>query len=142
LPVGGKFTARQRELYEIVLGAQKAAIAAVKPGAILKGNEAGLGKIAFDYINTHGKDMHGQPLGKYFVHGLGHQVGIDVHDPSTASGSLEAGMVITIEPGIYIAEEGIGIRIEDVLLVTENGAEILSGALPREPDEVEKALAR
>ena len=142
LPVGGKFTPRQRELYEIVLGAQKAAIAAVKPGAILKGNEAGLGKIAFDYINTHGKDLHGQPLGKYFLHGLGHQVGIDVHDPSTASGSLEAGMVITIEPGIYIAEEGIGIRIEDVLLVTENGAEILSAALPREPDEVEKALAR
>jgi Xaa-Pro aminopeptidase len=140
--VGGKFTARQRELYEIVLGAQKAAIAAVKPGAILKGNEIGLGKIAFDYINTHGKDQHGQPLGKYFVHGLGHQVGIDVHDPSTASGSLEAGMVITIEPGIYIAEEGIGIRIEDVLLVTEAGAEVLSAALPREPDEVEKALAR
>jgi Xaa-Pro aminopeptidase len=141
VPVGGKFTARQRELYDIVLGAQNAAIAAIKPGARLQGDTDSLNRIAKDYINSHGKDLHGESLGKYFTHGLGHSVGIDVHDPGPA-GPLEAGMVITMEPGIYIPEEGIGIRIEDVVLVTEHGAKILSAALPREADEVEKALAK
>ena len=141
VPVGGKFTARQRELYQVVLGAQKAAIAAVKPGIRISGPENSLNKIAKDYMNAHGKDLHGEPLGKYFVHGLGHQVGLQVHDPNV-DGPLEAGMVITIEPGIYIDEEGIGIRIEDVVLVTENGAKVLSAALAREPDEIEKAVAK
>jgi Xaa-Pro aminopeptidase len=141
VPVSGKFSPRQRELYEIVLGAQKAAIAAIKPGIRLTGEENSLNKIAKDYINSHGKDLHGEPLGKYFIHGLGHQVGLEVHD-ATAPGPLEAGMVITIEPGIYIPEEGIGIRIEDTVLVTEQGAKVLSAALPKEPDEIEKALAR
>ena len=82
VPVSGKFTPRQRELYDIVLGAQKAAIAAIKPGARLQGETDSLNKIAKDYINSHGKDLHGEPLGKYFTHGLGHPVGIDVHDPN------------------------------------------------------------
>ncbi len=140
IPVSGKFTPRQREIYEIVLGAQKAAIAAIKPGVSMLG-EHGLNQIARDYINTHGKDKHGQPLGKYFIHGLGHPVGLDVHDPGTP-GPLEAGMVITVEPGIYIPEENLGVRIEDVVLVTENGSKVLSAALPKEPDDVEKALAK
>ena len=142
IPVSGKFTPRQREIYEIVLGAQKAAIAAIKPGVNFMG-EHSLNQIAKDYINTHGKDKHGEPLGKYFIHGLGHPVGIDVHDPMLpAPMPLEAGMVITIEPGIYIPEENLGVRIEDVVLVTENGARVLSAALPKEPDEIEKALAK
>ncbi len=141
VPVGGKFSARERELYEIVLGAQKAALAATKPGARMSGEGNTLNKIARDYIDSHGKDLHGEKLGKYFTHGLGHPVGIDVHDVNYP-GPLEAGMVITLEPGIYIPEENIGIRIEDVVLVTENGAKVLSAALPKEPDEVEKALAR
>ena len=82
VPANGKFTARQREIYEIVLGAQKAAIAAIKPGVKMRGDDDSLQQIAFDYINTHGKDLHGEPLGKYFTHGLGHHVGLDVHDPS------------------------------------------------------------
>jgi Xaa-Pro aminopeptidase len=144
LPVGGKFTPRQRELYQIVLGAQKAAIAAVRPGILLSGSgpaDTGesLTKIARDYINTHGKDLHGEPLGKYFTHDIGHQVGLEVHDPRS-NGPLEAGMVITIEPGVYIAEERLGIRIEDVVLVTSNGAKVLSAALPKEPDEIEQAV--
>lgn len=140
IPVNGKFTPRQREIYEIVLGAQKAAIAAIKPGVRLSGQTDSLYKIAFDYINTHGKDLHGEPLGKYFTHGLGHHVGLDVHDASDAS-PLRSGMVITIEPGIYIPEENIGIRIEDTLVVTEAGSRNLSAALPREIGEIEKRMS-
>lgn len=141
VPVSGKFTPRQRELYDIVLGAQKAALAAVKPGARLSGPDHSLTQIAKEYFATHGKDLHGKPLDKYFIHGIGHMVGIDVHDADTG-GPLEAGMVITIEPGLYIPEESLGIRIEDVVLVTENGPKILSAALPKEPDEIEKAMAK
>jgi Xaa-Pro aminopeptidase len=140
-PVSGKFTPRQREIYEIVLGAQKAAIAALKPGARLSGTGDTLTKLAKDYMDAHGKDKHGEGLGKYFIHGIGHQVGLQVHDPNI-EGPLEAGMVVTVEPGIYIEEEGIGVRIEDVVLVTDNGAKVLSAALPREPDEIEKAVAK
>lgn len=143
LPANGKFTARQREIYEIVLGAQKAAIAATKPGmTIAKTTPNSLYKVALDYINAHGKDLHGEPLGKYFTHGLGHHVGLDVHDASDVTEPLKPGMVITIEPGIYIPEENIGIRIEDVVVVTESGAKVLSAALPTDPAEIERALAR
>jgi Xaa-Pro aminopeptidase len=139
IPVNGKFTRRQREIYSIVLGAQKAAIAAVKPGVTL--GRSGIYKVAFDYINTHGKDLHGEPLGQYFNHGLSHHVGLDVHDSSDNTEPLKPGMVITIEPGVYIPEENIGVRIEDTLLVTEDGAKVLSAALPTDPDEIERALA-
>jgi Xaa-Pro aminopeptidase len=140
VPVDGKFTPRQREVYQVVLGAQKAAIAAVQPGAWLASDSGNsLTKIARDYMDAHGKDQHGEPLGKYFTHDIGHQVGLQVHDPA-ASGPLEAGMVITIEPGVYIGEEQLGIRIEDVVLVTAGGAKVLSAALPKEPDEIEKAV--
>jgi Xaa-Pro aminopeptidase len=141
VPVGGKFTPRQREIYQIVLGAQKAAIAALKPGVRMAGPGDSLTKIARDYMDAHGRDQHGQPLGKYFIHGLGHPVGLQVHDPGIDA-PLEAGMVVTIEPGIYIPEESIGVRIEDVVLVTENGAKVLSAALPKEADEIEKAVAK
>jgi Xaa-Pro aminopeptidase len=142
VPVNGKFTARQREIYDVVLGAQKAAIAAVKPGMTIgRKTPNSLYKIAYDYINMHGKDLHGQPLGKYFTHGLSHHVGLDVHDESDNDEPLAAGMVITIEPGVYIPEEKLGVRIEDVVLVTETGAKVLSSALPVDPGEIERALA-
>jgi Xaa-Pro aminopeptidase len=142
IPIGGKFSARQRELYEIVLGAQKAAFAALKPGMTLgRTTPNSLHKIALEYFNTHGKDLHGEPLGKYFTHGLGHHVGLDVHDANDPAQPLEPGMVITLEPGLYIPEENIGIRIEDMFLLTETGSKLLSGALPREPDAVEHSLA-
>jgi Xaa-Pro aminopeptidase len=142
VPAGGKFTARQRELYEIVLGAQKAAIAAVKPGMRLRAEGPSLHRIAYDYINTHGKDSHGQPLGKYFVHGVGHYVGLDVHDPGDPAAPLKAGTILTIEPGIYIPEENIGIRIEDIVLVTNDGCKVLSAALPREIADIEKLVGK
>ena len=101
-----------------------------------------LRKIAMDYINTHGKDLHGAPLGKYFVHGLGHFVGLEVHDPGSFDTRLEPGMVITIEPGIYLPEENLGVRIEDTVLVTATGAEVLSSPLPKEAEEIEKLVGK
>jgi Xaa-Pro aminopeptidase len=143
VPVGAKFTPRQREIYQIVLGAQNAVIAAVKPGMTLgKTTPNSLYQVAYDYINTHGKDLHGEPLGKYFTHGISHHIGLDVHDASDVTAPLKEGMVISVEPGIYIPEESIGVRIEDVVLVTKDGARVMSAALPRDPAEIEKAVVR
>jgi Xaa-Pro aminopeptidase len=141
VPANGKFTPRQREIYDVVLGAQNAAIAAIKPGAKLYGGEGSLMKISADYINTHGKDKDGQPLGKYYIHGVSHHLGLDVHDPGDRNRPLEPGMVVTVEPGIYIPEEKIGVRIEDDVLVTADGYKILSGQLPRTADEIEAVMA-
>lgn len=141
IPVGGRFTARQRELYETVLGAQKAAIAAVKPGATL-GPRGTVTEAARVYLDQHGKGPRGEPLSRFFSHGIGHHVGLEVHDASIPGDPLAAGMVITIEPGVYIQEENIGIRIEDMVLVTANGARVLSKALPREAAEIEKRLSK
>ena len=142
LPANGRFTPRQREIYEIVLGAQNAALAALKPGADMcrKGKQS-LGKIAYDYINSHGKDQHGKPLGQYFIHGLGHNIGLNVHDPGDGCKPLKPGQVVTVEPGIYIPEENLGVRIEDDVLITESGYELLSSKLPRGSQEIEKIMA-
>jgi Xaa-Pro aminopeptidase len=145
LPVGGRFTPRQLELYRAVLGAQEAVIRAVRPGMVFSRDlPDSLTRIAQEYLDAHGKDAAGNPLGRYLTHLVGHHVGLGVHDTGglATSGPLAAGMVITVEPGIYIPEEGIGIRIEDMLLVTEQGAEVLSSSLPKKPEELERALAR
>lgn len=144
VPASGKFTARQREIYEIVLGAQKAAIAAFQSGKshLLKNQEDSLFDFAYNYINTHGKDQHGEPLGKYFIHGLGHYVGLNVHDTGDYKVPLSPGMVFTIEPGIYIPEEKLGVRIEDMFYVGKDGKLIrLTAALPQAPDEIEKLMS-
>ena len=150
MPVDGHFTARQKEIYNIVLGAQQAARDAFVAGKSKMGSVAQRGpdaeanlldKVAFDYINTHGKDLHGEPLGKYFLHGLGHSVGIDVHDPYDYTQPFEIGSVFTIEPGIYIPEEKIGVRIEDTFYVNEQGKLIdFAEKLPHTPEEVEAAM--
>jgi Xaa-Pro aminopeptidase len=142
IPANGKFTPRQREIYDIVLGAQNAAIAALKPGMnYCDSGGKSLYKIAYDYINSHGKDLHGKRLGQYFIHGLGHDIGLDVHDPGDSCNPLRPGMVVTIEPGIYIPEENLGVRIEDDFLITDTGYKQLSANLPRDPDEIEKIMA-
>ena len=147
VPVNGHFTARQREIYEIVKGAQKAAIDAFVAGTSHINDPThkypdSLDTIAWNYMNAHGKDLHGEPLGKYFIHGIGHSVGIDVHDPWDYSKPIQPGMVFTIEPGIYIPEEKIGVRIEDVFYANPNGKlECLTCALPKDADEVEKVMA-
>ena len=146
LPVNGKFTGRQREIYDIVLAAQQAAVAAFQSGkSIMKGKEDpnSLGKVAYDYINTHGKDLHGQPLGKYFIHGLGHFVGLSVHDAGDYNLPLGPGVVFTIEPGIYIPEENLGVRVEDTFAVDKDGRLInLSGAIPSKAEDVEREMAK
>ena len=143
-PVNGKFTARQREIYNIVLGAQEAAIHAFEAGKsklVIGDDPNSLYKVAIDYMNSHGRDMHGQPLGKYFIHGLGHHVGLNVHDASDGSVPLDRNMVFTIEPGIYIPEEKLGVRIEDVFTVDQNGKLVmLTQDLPRSADQVETAM--
>jgi Xaa-Pro aminopeptidase len=142
IPANGKFTPRQREIYEIVLVAQNAALAALKPGMTLGGQgPTSLQKIAMDYINSHGKDKDGHSLGRYYIHGLSHHIGLNVHDPSGPSRPLEPGMVITVEPGIYIPEENLGVRIEDDVLITPTGYKLLTARLPRSPDEIEKIMA-
>jgi len=143
LPANGKFTARQREIYDIVLGAQNAAMAMLKPGVDLckKGGRHSAYKVSYDYINSHGKDLHGKPLGQYYIHGLGHHIGLDVHDPGEYCDPLQPGMVVTMEPGIYIPEENLGVRIEDDVLITPDGYKLLSERLPRDPDQIEKIMA-
>jgi Xaa-Pro aminopeptidase len=146
LPVNGHFTLRQREIYLIVLGAQKAAIDAFIAGKSTindrdRQDPNSLDTVAYNYINTHGKDLHGQPLGQYWLHGLGHLMGIDVHDPATYPLVLKPGMVFTIEPGIYIPEEKLGVRIECDFLVGSDGKLIdLDAGLPHTPDEIEAAM--
>ena len=143
LPANGHFTARQREIYNIVLGAQQAAMKAVVAGKTTLGGNGpdSLFQIAYEYINTHGKDLHGQPLGQYFIHGLGHRVGLEVHD--VGNGVLNKGDVFTIEPGIYIPEEKIGVRIEDTVMIDENGKFVnLTGALPHTAEDVEAAMQK
>ncbi len=146
VPANGKFTARQREIFEVVRGAQQAAINAFVAGkSKLLGPDRKdldvLDTVAYNYINTHGKDLHGEPLGKYWLHGLGHMVGIDVHDPASYPVVLKPGMVFTIEPGVYIPEEKIGVRLECVFLVGADGKLVdLTAALPHTPDEIEAAM--
>jgi Xaa-Pro aminopeptidase len=144
-PINGKFTTRQREIYSIVLGAQEAAIHAFElDKSRLTGNGPdSLYKVAKDYIDSHGKDIHGQPLGKYFIHGLGHHVGLSVHDASDPTAPLTKGMVFTLEPGIYIPEEKLGVRIEDMFYLDQNGKLVmLTQGLPRTADEVEQAMKK
>jgi Xaa-Pro aminopeptidase len=144
LPINGHFTARQKEIYDIVLGAQEAAMAAFQSGkSMLVGDsDASLNKVAKDYIRSHGKDLHGQPLDQYYIHDLGHYIGLNVHDSGDYKVPLAPGMAFTIEPGIYIPEENIGVRIEDDFLVGQDGKLIkLSGALPSKAEDVEKAMA-
>ena len=130
-PVDGTFTARQREVYEVVLAAQEAAIAAIKPGVTVHE----LHMIARNVIEQAGytDDM---------PHGLSHFIGLDVHDTGLYDEPLTPGSLITVEPGIYLPEEEIGIRIEDVILVTETGHENLTAGLAKTVDEIEALMAQ
>ncbi len=137
IPVSGRFTKRQREIYDLVLGAQEAGLKAVKPGNTL----LDVDRAARSYLKEHGAAACGaKNCAEHFVHGVGHWLGMDVHDVGEYAVPLEPGMVLTVEPGIYLIDEEIGVRIEDDVLVTESGYELLSGASPRHPDQIEALM--
>ncbi len=137
-PVSGKFTPRQREIYQLVLDAQKAAEAAFKPG---ESTLAQLQRVAAETMrNSPLRDAQGNALDRYFRHGLSHWLGMDVHDVGDYGPPIPVGSVFTIEPGIYLPDEDLGVRIEDDYLVTETGLVKLSGALPSQPDEIERMM--
>ncbi len=127
-PVSGQFTPRQREMYDLVLEAQLAAIRAVRPGARMHEVDEAARKVL----------RRGGVEDKY-IHGIGHHLGVEVHD-STPDGALAAGMVVTIEPGVYLPEEELGIRIEDDVLVTSAGRVVLSPMIAKRAGEVEEVL--
>ncbi len=142
-PVGGRFTPRQRQLYQLVLDTQTACQKYVRPG---KTTLRELHRYAVQYLHRsplRARDRSGElhTMDYFFPHGLGHWLGMDVHDVGGGSDVLEPGVVFTIEPGVYVPSEGIGFRIEDDYLVTPAGAEKLSAAIPSQIAQVE-AMAK
>jgi len=140
VPVDGQFTPRQRAVYQLVLDAQAGAARAVKPGESTIGS---LNRGVRDFfraspLRARDKDRIEHTMDHFFAHGLGHHLGLDVHDVGDESKPLGPGQVFTIEPGLYLPTEGFGIRIEDDYLVTPTGVEKLSAAIPSAPDEVER----
>ena len=137
IPVSGKFSERQRAIYELVLGAQQAALDAIRAGVTLGQLET----VARKYLADHsGALCGGGDCGRYFIHGLSHWIGMDVHDVGSEV-PLAPGMAFTVEPGIYIPEESLGVRIEDDILVTASGYELLSKAAPRTVADIENLMA-
>lgn len=140
-PVSGKFSPRQRELYNIVLTAMEETIAAIKPGVTTSElKEVTKASLARDLkrIRLITTD---EEVDNYFYHGVSHPLGLDTHDVGTREWPIQPGSVITVEPGLYIAEEGIGIRIEDDVLVTADGCINLSKDILKTADEIEAFMA-
>ena len=139
-PVNGKFSPRQREIYSIVLEAQKKVFNAIKPGITIKE----LNQIVLDHyakeLKRIGLIKNDDEVKKYYFHSVSHHLGLDTHDISGRDMPLTVGSVITDEPGLYIPEEQIGIRIEDDVLVTENGGVWLSKEIIKEIDDIEKFM--
>jgi len=141
-PVNGKYTERQKEYYELVLKANKAVAAAAKPGVTLRELNDLTKKILGEGLVAMGKIESVDQVGKYYMHSVSHVIGIDCHDAMFANDPLAPGFVISDEPGLYIDEEEIGIRIEDDLLITEDGCEVLSADVIREIGEIEAFMAK
>ena len=140
IPVNGHFTQRQKAIYDLVLGAQQAAFDSLRPGVTMRQ----LDGIARRYMHDHSGKLCGDKTcddAEFFNHGLGHPIGMDVHDVGI-SRPLEPGMVVTLEPGIYLQAEKLGVRIEDDVLVTPKGGEWLSGGAPRSTDGIERVMRR
>ena len=149
IPVNGKFTQRQKEIYNAVLRVQKAAVQMLTPGnsfeeynkevgIIMEKELIGLGLLDAKSIETQNPD---DPLYKqYFMHGASHHLGLDVHDLGNKYRKFEEGMVFTCEPGIYIQAEGIGIRLENDILITKEGPVDLMENIPIEADEIERLM--
>lgn len=149
VPVSGKFTPRQKDVYNAVLRVMKAATAMLVPGTLHEEYHAEVGKIMENELIGLGlldkdavaKQDPKNPLYKqYFMHGTSHHMGLDVHDVEERNRPFEAGMVLTVEPGIYIREENLGIRLENDILITNNGPVDLMVNIPIEADEIEALM--
>jgi Xaa-Pro aminopeptidase len=149
LPVGGKFNKRQKEVYNAVLRVQKQAIQMLKPGNTLKEINENVGLLVEKELvdlnllsmeTIKKQDPNWPAYKKYFMHGTSHFLGLDVHDVGYFSEPIRAGMVFTCEPGIYIAEEAIGVRIENDIVVSEKGPVDLMKNIPIEADEIEELM--
>ena len=142
-PVNGKFNERQRAVYQAVLDVEKEVIEAIKPGIKM----SDLNKLARDLLTIKCRDLgligdNDDDVLNYYYHSIGHSLGLDTHDVGGRDFILAPGMVLTIEPGLYIAEEAIGIRIEDDILVTVDGYENLSASIIKEVDEIENFMKK
>jgi Xaa-Pro aminopeptidase len=144
LPVGGKFTPRQKALYRLVLETQRACEKFVRPGITTLSELDRYARTFLRQSSLRAKQIDGteQTMDAFFVHSVGHWLGMDVHDVSGGSEVLEPGVVFTIEPGVYIESEDIGIRIEDAYLVTKTGLIKLSAKIPSTPEQIEKMMRR
>jgi Xaa-Pro aminopeptidase len=143
-PANGKFTPRQRAIYQLVLDAQSAAAARVKVGETKLRDMTAWAREFLKQSPLRAKDRDGteHTMEHFFIHGLGHYLGMDVHDVGDGSKPFQPGEVFTIEPGIYIPSEDLGVRIEDDYLTTERGLEKLSKNIPSDPDEIERLIAQ
>ena len=141
-PANGKFSPRQREIYELVLKTNEAVAAAAKPGITTKDLNDVACQVLGEGLIAMGMIQDVSEVKKYYMHSVSHPIGIDVHDISLAGDVLAPGWVISNEPGLYIDEEAIGIRIEDDLLITEDGCEVLSKNIIKDPDEIEAFMVK
>jgi Xaa-Pro aminopeptidase len=137
IPASGKFTSRQLAIYNLVLATQQAALDSIRPGITL----GRLGQISREYMKAHSGDLCAPgTCDQYYIHGLSHWLGMDVHDVGSYAAPLVPNMVFTVEPGIYIPAEKLGVRIEDDVVVTATGYQLLSGGAPRTAADIEKAM--
>ena len=139
-PINGKFTQRQKDVYEEVLAVNKKCIEILKPGLTWQELNEYARELLTEGLKRLGLLKDKSELSRYYWHSIGHFIGMDAHDPGQYNKEFEKGMVITIEPGIYIEDEGIGIRIEDNLLITEDGAQNLSAEIIKEFSEIEEFM--
>lgn len=151
IPVNGKFSKRQRQVYEAVLRVKNQATQLLKPGSAIPEYHKAVGELMteelielglLDRSEVKNEDPDWPAYKKYFMHGTSHHIGLDVHDVASVYTEFKPGMVFTVEPGIYIPEENIGIRIEDDVLITENGHKNLMKNIPIHPDEIEDLMNR
>lgn len=139
-PANGKFTENQLAIYNAVRECQKAAFNTIKPGVYIKDINLACMQSAAKSLIKLGILYKEEDVADYYWHNVSHHLGLDVHDVISKDVILEKGMVITVEPGIYVPEWNVGLRIEDDVLVTDDGCEILSASIPREPKEIEKLM--
>lgn len=141
-PVNGKFSARQKQIYDIVLGGNRLIVNTIKPDIEFKSLNETLKAYYAEELKKIGLISKAEEVSKYYYHGVSHMLGLETHDVGRHNeGLLKAGMVLTVEPGLYIAEEGIGIRIEDDVLVTEDGCKVLSEVIPRTTEAIERVMS-